>query len=84
MKLINFAMDKYVSLRMEGCDREIAYLSTKLEVYRYLMDFTYHDEEPISERVYTEMIFVADDSRFTQNAEFTYQKVKNSLKVFAV
>lgn len=84
MKLINLAMDKYVSLRMEGLDREISYLQTKLEIYRYLMDFTYHQEQLINDREYSEMVFIADDIRFTQNAELCYQKTKNSIKKLAV
>ena len=81
MKLISFAMDKFVSLRLEGCEREIAFLQTKLEVYRYLMDFTYHQDEPLLlDRLYSEMIYIADDARFTQNAELAFQKTKNSIK----
>lgn len=84
MKLINKAMDKYVSLRLEGCDREVSFLQTKLEVYRYLMDFTFHSEEPLCERLYSEMIFISEDMRFTQNAELSFQKTKNSIKKLAV
>ena len=84
MKITNFAMDKYVQLRLEGWDREISFLQTKLEVYRYLMDFIYHQEESLNDRLHSEMVYIADDARFTQNAELCYQKTKNDIKKIAL
>lgn len=73
MTLIEKAMDKFVSSRFEGLDRETSFLVAKLESYRYLMDFTYYSGEPMTEENYQIMDFIINDKKFTQTAELAYR-----------
>jgi hypothetical protein len=77
MELINVAMDKYVSSRLEGCDQEVSFLLARLEGYRYLMDFTYYSGEPMSEKNFSEMAYISKDIKFTQTAEFAFRAAAN-------
>jgi hypothetical protein len=84
MKIISFAIDKFVSYRLEGLDPSMAFIASKLEAHRYLMDFVYHSGEPMADEVYQELLYILHDDRFCHNAEVTYQKIKNDQKTPAV
>ena len=77
MNVISYATDKFVSNRLDGMDRNLAFCLASLETHRYLMDFVYYAGEPLGEKMYNDMKFVLDDIRFTQTAEFQYEcKIK--------
>lgn len=80
MEVITLALDKFVSYRMEGLNREDSFVAAKLEVFRYLMDFVYHAGGTLDDHLYSEMVYITEDVRFTQTAEYMYQETRREEK----
>lgn len=81
MELIDWSTDKYISYRLEGLDCDAAFAFTKLAAHRYFADFLYHSGEPCSDLIYSQLLYILEDIRFTQNSEVKFQLIANPLKI---
>ena len=81
MNLIGWSIDKYVGFRLEGLDPESAFVNTKLSMHRFVAELLYHSGEALGDSLFSEISYILDDYRFTQQAENVYLVSRPKLKI---
>lgn len=77
MSLIYFATQSYIAYRVKGMPKEVAFFKAHMETMKFRIVSAHKENEIPTEQDIKDLQYIANDNRFTQNAEFQYKQIVN-------
>jgi hypothetical protein len=81
MTLLHFATETYCALRFKGLPSEVAFVKTHIETMKYNIVSCHKENKIPTEQDLEHLKYIAQDDRFTQNAESTFNNRINRSKL---